>query len=105
MSPDGSGALAVVPAPLSFKSWLLLLHASATDPAVRAEPYEEQLIDAGAFRTKHGNVVYDVKPAGTPQVEMRRKLDTGDHLHDLIPDLTAVVRPLQLTGQIPTITE
>jgi hypothetical protein len=102
---DGSGALAVVPAPLSFKSWLLLLHAAATDPAVRAEPYEEQLIDAGAFRTEHGNVVYDVKPAGTRQVEMRRKLDSGDRLHDLIPDLTAVVRALQLRGQIPTITE
>lgn len=73
-----------------FKSWLLLLHAAATDPAVRGEPYEEQLIDAGAFRTEHGNVAYDVKPAGTRQVEMRSKLDSGDRLHDLIPDLTAV---------------
>jgi hypothetical protein len=102
---DGSGALAVVPAPLCFKSWLLLLHAAATDPAVRADPYEEQLIDAGAFRTEHGNVVYDVKPAGTRQVDVRRKLDSGDRLHDLIPDLTAIVRALQLTGQIATITE
>jgi hypothetical protein len=102
---DGADALAVAPAPLSFKSFLLLLHRAATDPEVRLEPYEEQLIDAGAFRTDHGNVVYDVKPAGTRQVEMRRKLDTGDRLHDLIPDLTAVVRALQLRGQIPTITE
>jgi hypothetical protein len=91
--------------PLSFKSFLLLLHTAATDPEVRLEPYEEQLIDAGAFRTEHGNVVYDVRPAGTRQVEMRRKLDHGDRLHDLIPDLTPVVRALQLRGRIPTITE
>jgi hypothetical protein len=51
---DGSGALAVVPAPLSFKSVLLLLYRAATDPEVRLEPYEEQLIDAGTFRTEHG---------------------------------------------------
>jgi hypothetical protein len=35
----------------------------------------------------------------------RRKLDSGDRLPDLIPDLTAIVRGLQLTGQIATITE
>jgi hypothetical protein len=81
------------------------LHRSATDLEVRAEPYEEPLIDAGAFRTEHGNVVYDVKPAGARQVEVRRKLDYGDRLHDLIPDLTAVVRALRLRGPIPTITE
>ena len=68
---DGFGALAVTPAPLSFKAWLLLLHRAATDPEVRAEPYEEQLIDAGLFgnRDSDGNalpgVVYDVRPAGT----------------------------------------
>jgi hypothetical protein len=99
----GSGALAVVPAPLSFKSFLLLLHTAATDPEVRLEPYEEQLIDAAAFRTDHGGVAYDVRPAGTRQVEVRRKLDYADRLHDLIPDLRSVVHRLQLSGHVPTI--
>jgi hypothetical protein len=105
---DGSGALAVTPAPLSFKAWLLLLHRAATDPEVRAEPYQEQLIDAGLFgnRDSDGNalpgVVYDVRPAGTREVDVRKKLDYGDRLHDLIPDLTPVVRALQLSGNVPT---
>ncbi len=103
---DGSGALAVTPAPLSFKAWLLLLHRAATDPEVRAEPYEEQLIDAGLFgnRDSDGNalpgVIYDVRPAGTREVDVRKKLDYGDRLHDLIPDLTPVVRALQLSGNV-----
>jgi hypothetical protein len=67
----GDGALVVVPAPLSFKSFLLLLHRAATDPEVRLEPFSEQLIDSGAFRTEHGGVVYDVRPAGTRQREVR----------------------------------
>jgi hypothetical protein len=102
---DGSGALAVVPAPLSFKSFLLLLHRTATDSEVRLEPYEEQLIDAGTFRTEHGGAVYDVRPAGTRQVEVRRKLDYGDRLIHVLPDLRSVVRKLQLSGRVPTITE
>jgi hypothetical protein len=102
---DSSGALAVVPAPLSFKSFLLLLHTAATDPEVRLEPYEEQLIDAGTFRSEHGGVVYDVRPAGTRQIEVRRKLDYADRLHDLIPDLRSVVHRLQLSGRVPTIAE
>jgi hypothetical protein len=100
---DGSSALAVVPAPLSFKSFLLLLHRAATDPEVRLEPYVEQLIDAGPFRTEHGGVAYDVRPAGTRQVEVRRKLDYADRLHDLIPDLRSIVHKLQLVGPVPTI--
>jgi hypothetical protein len=97
-----SGVLAVEPAPLSFKSWLLLLHKAATDPEVRLEPYEEQLIDAGTFRTEHGGVVYDVRPAGTRQVEVRRKLDYGDRLVHVVPDLRSVVRALVLLGHVPT---
>jgi hypothetical protein len=100
---DGDGALAVVPAPSSFKGFLLLLLVAATDPEVRLEPYEEQLIDAGAFRTDHGGVVYDVRPAGTRQVEVRKKLDHADRLHDLIPDLRRVVHRLQLSVHVPTI--
>ena len=102
---DSSTALAVVPAPLSFRSFLLLLHRAATDPEVRAQPFEEQLIDAGTFRTDHGGVVYDVRPGGTRQVEVRRKLDYAHRLHDLIPDLRNVVHKLQLSGRISTIAE
>jgi hypothetical protein len=101
---DGADALAVLPAPPSFRSFLLLLHRAAIDPEVRLEPYEEQLIDAGAFRTDHGGVVYDVRPAGTRRIEVRRKLDYADRLHDLIPDLRSVVHRLQLSGHVPTIT-
>jgi hypothetical protein len=88
----GAGVLAVEPAPLSFKSFLLLLHTAATDPEVRLEPYEEQLIDAGAFRTEHGGVAYEVRPAGSRPVEVRRKLDYGDRLVHVTPDLRSVVR-------------
>jgi len=106
---DGLGALAVVPAPLSFKSWLLLLHRAATDPEVRADPFEGQLVDIGAFgrRDEQGNdiggAVYDVRPAGTRTVETRRKLDYGDRLFHLTPDLRSVLHALQLSGHVPTI--
>jgi hypothetical protein len=99
---DGADALAVVPAPLSLKSFLLLLYRAATDPEVRLEPYEEQLIDAGTFSTEHGGVVYDVRPAGTRQIEVRKKLDYGDRLIHVLPDLRSV-RKLQLGGRVPTI--
>ena len=91
------------PTASTFKAFLLLLHRAATDPEVRLEPYEEQLIDAGTFRTDHGGVVYDVRPAGIRQVEVRRKLDYADRLHDLIPDLRSVVHKLQPSGRVPTI--
>jgi hypothetical protein len=99
---DGSGALAVVPAPLSFKSFLLLLYRAATDPEVRLEPTRSNC--AGTFRTAYGDVVYDVRPAGVRQVDGRRKLDYGDRLFHLMPGLRAFVRALRLTGHVPTIT-
>jgi hypothetical protein len=102
---EGSGVLAVEPTASTFKAFLLLLHRAATDPEVRLEPYEEQLIDAGTFRTDHGGVVYDVRPAGTRQIEVRKKLDHADRLHGLIPDLRSIARELQLSGRIPTTTE
>lgn len=88
---DASEALAVTPAPASFRAWLLLLHQASTDADVRAEPFTEQLIDSGIFRTGDGELVADVRPAGTRQVEVRRKLDDSDRLYDLIPDLRSVV--------------
>lgn len=106
---EGPGVLAVEPAPLTFRSFLLLLLAASTDADVRAEPFTEQLADIGAFgrRDDQGNdiggAVYEVRPAGTRQVEVRRKLDYADRLHDLIPDLRSVVHRLQLGGGVPTI--
>jgi hypothetical protein len=61
------------------------------------------LIDSGIFGTESGAVVADVRPASTRQVEVRRKLDYADRLHDLIPDLRSVVHKLQLSGRVPTI--
>jgi hypothetical protein len=94
------GALAVVPAPLSFKSWLLLLHTAATDPTVHAEPHVQELTETGNY-----NGTYQTMPAGTKTTEVRRRLDHGDKLHSLIPDLRSVVQRLQLSGKIPTIAE
>jgi hypothetical protein len=88
---NATEALAVSPAPASFRAWLLLLHQASTDADVRAEPFTEQLIDSGIFRTESGELIADVRPAGTRQVEVRRKLDYGDRLYDLIPDLRNVV--------------
>jgi len=45
----GAGVLAVEPAPLSFRSFLLLLHTAATDPAVRAEPHVQELTETGNY--------------------------------------------------------
>ena len=45
-----------------------------------------------------GGAVYEVRSAGTRQVETRRKLDYGDRLYHLTPDLRSVVRALQLSG-------
>jgi hypothetical protein len=36
-------------------------------------------------------VLYDVRPAGTRQVEVRRRLDYGDRLIHVLPDLRTVV--------------
>jgi len=107
---EGPGVLAVEPAPLTFRSFLLLLLTASTDADVRAEPFTEQLTDIGAFgrRDDQGNdiggAVYEVRAAGTRQVETRRKLDYGDRLYHVVPDLRSVVRKLQLGGRVPTIT-
>jgi hypothetical protein len=45
----------------------------------------------------------NVRPAGTRRVEVPRKLDYADRLHDLIPDLRSIVHKLQLSGPVPTI--
>jgi hypothetical protein len=106
----GATALSIAPAPQSFKAWLLLLHRVATDAEVRAEPITEQLIDSGVFgnRDSDGNALpgafYDVRPAGTRQVDLRKKLDYGDRLIHVVPDLRNVVRALALSGHVPTIT-
>jgi hypothetical protein len=106
---EGSGVLAVEPAPLTFRSFLLLLLAASTDADVRAEPFTEQLADIGPFGRRDelgndiGGAVYEVRPAGTRQVETRRKLDYGDRLFHLTPDLRSVVHKLQLSGRVPTI--
>jgi hypothetical protein len=105
----GSGVLSVEPAPATFKAFLLLLLTASTDAEVRAEPVTEQLADIGAFgrRDEHGNdlggAVYDVRPAGTKTVEVRRRLDDFDRLFSLTPDLRSVVRALRLSGHVPTI--
>lgn len=99
---EGS-VVAVEPTPSTFKAFLLLLNAASTDPEVRAEDFIEHLIDSGAFRTEHGASVYDVRPAGTRQVEVRRRLDNGDRLFFLLPDLRTVVRAPSLSGGVPTI--
>jgi hypothetical protein len=107
---EGPGVLAVEPAPLTFRSFLLLLLAASTDESVRAEPFEEQLADIGAFgrRDEQGNdiggAVYEVRPSGTRQVETRRKLDYGDRLFHVVPDLRSVVRALNLSGRVPKFT-
>jgi hypothetical protein len=106
----GATALSIAPAPQSFKAWLLLLHRAATDPEVRAEPITEQLIDRGVFgnRDSDGNALpgafYDVRPGGTRQVDVRKKLDYADRLIHVVPDLRNVVRALALSGHVPTIT-
>jgi hypothetical protein len=108
---DGPGVLAVEPAPMSFRSFLLLLHTASTDEAVRAQPFIEQLSETGIFgrRDEQGNDIggafYDTRPAGTRTVETRRRLDDQDRLYRLIPDLRSVVHRSQLSGRVPTIAE
>jgi hypothetical protein len=99
---DGSEALAVTPAPLSFKAWLLLLHRVATDPEVRAEPHVIAMTETGIYGNGHGGASYETRPAGTQTTEVRRRLDHADRLHRLIPDLRSVIHALSLSGRIPT---
>jgi hypothetical protein len=97
---DGSDALAVIPAPASFRAFLLLLDVAATDATVHAPPHVQELTETGNY-----GGVYETHPAATKTTEVRRRLDHADRLHSLIPDLRSVVHKLQLSGRIPTITE
>jgi hypothetical protein len=107
----GSDILAVEPAPLSFRSWLLLLHVAATDQEVRAEPHTEEIADSGIYglRDKDGNdiggAVYDTRVVGTRTLERRRRLDEHDVLYNAVPDLRSIIRRVQLGGDIQTIPE
>jgi hypothetical protein len=94
----GAGVLAVEPAPLSFRSFLLLLHTAATDPAVRAEPHVQELTETGNYNGR-----YETHPAGTKTTEVRRRLDERDVLYRVVPDLRSVVHRLQLSGRVSTI--
>jgi hypothetical protein len=108
---EAPGILAVEPVPSTFKAFLSLLHVAATDPAVHAAPHVQELTETGIFgrRDAQGNDIggayFDTRPAGMQTTEVRRRLDHGDRLHNLIPDLRAVVHKLQLSGKIPTISE
>jgi hypothetical protein len=100
---ENSDALAVTPGPRSFREFLDLLLTAATSEEVRAASVTEQLADIGVFgrRDDQGNDIggaeYDVRPAGSRQVEVRRRLDERDVLYHAVPDLRAVVRALQLS--------
>jgi hypothetical protein len=98
--------LAVEPAPLSFKAFLLLLYTAATSEEVRAPAHEQQLSDSGIFgrRDENGNALpgayYDTRPAGVKTTEVRRRLDERDILFNVVPDLRGVVRALSLSGRV-----
>jgi hypothetical protein len=92
---ENSDSLAVTPGPGSFREFVDLLMAAATNEEVRAADYEAPLIDAGPFRTEHGGAVYDVRSAGSEIVSVRRRLDARDVLFNVVPDLRAAVRKLQ----------
>jgi hypothetical protein len=107
---DGSGILAVEPAPSTFKAFLLLLLSAATNEDVRSEPHTEQLVDSGVYgrRDSDGNdiggAVYDTRIVGTRTRETRRRLDERDVLYHVVPDLRGVVRKLSLSGRVPKFT-
>jgi hypothetical protein len=100
LARGGASAPLVVPGPQSFKSFLDLLLSAATNEEVRAAPVTEQLADIGVFgrRDAQGNDIggaeYDVRPAGSRQVEVRKRLDERDVLFNAMPDLRGVVRKL-----------
>ena len=107
---ENSGSLAVTPHPDSFKDWLLVLFAAATNEEVRAEPYTEQLVDSGIYGNRDGDgnalpgATYATRHMGTRQVEVRRRLDERDVLFNVVPDLRSVVRALSLSGRVPKFT-
>jgi hypothetical protein len=93
---ESSEALAVTPGPDSFKAFVDLILTAALDEEVRAPAHEVPLIDSGVFRGEHGVNVYDVRPAGSKSVEVRRRLDQRDVLFSAVPDLRSVVLALRL---------
>jgi hypothetical protein len=77
---------------------------------VHAAPHVQELTETGIFgrRDEQGNALpgayIDTRPVGTQTTEVRRRLDEHDRLFHLIPALGNIVRALQLSGRIPTIT-
>jgi hypothetical protein len=92
---ERSEALSVVPGVDSFKAFVDLLVTAALSDEVRAPDYEQPLIDSGVFRGDHGTNVYDVRPAGSKQVSVRKKLDERDILFHAVPALGGIVRKLR----------
>jgi hypothetical protein len=97
---DPATALAVTPAPSSFRSWLLLLHTASTDADVRAPDHVQEMFETGNYNGR-----YETHPAPPKVTEVRRRLDAHDRLFHLIKPLGSVVRALHLSGKIPTISE
>ena len=110
-APKAEKFARIEPVPSTFRAFLLLLHTAATDPAVHAAPHVQELTETGIFgrRYEHGNALagayFDTRPAGTKTTIVRRKLDEHDRLFHLIPALGSIVRSLQLSGRISTITD
>jgi hypothetical protein len=101
---EAPGVLAVEPVPSTFSAFLSLLRVAATDPEVRAEPHVIALTETGIYGNGHGGASYETRPVATQTTEVRRRLDEHDRLFHLIPALGNIVRALQLSGRIPTIT-
>jgi hypothetical protein len=91
---EAPGVLAVEPVPSTFKSFLLLLLTAATDPTVRMPPHVQELTETGNY-----GGFYETRPAGTKTTEVRRRLDHGDRLFHLLPDLRDAVRSVNLSGK------
>lgn len=95
---DAADALAVTPAPATFREFIALLLAGSTDEEARSQPHVEELVDSGIYGRRGSNgedlggAVYDTRVIGTRTVETRRRLDERDILFRVIPDLRSVVR-------------
>jgi hypothetical protein len=90
----------VTPFPASFRALLIRLIDGALDPTneYRVGPEERDIIDYGVYgrRDEKGNdlggAVYDGRKLGTETIERRKKLDPGDVLFNVLPDLRGKVR-------------
>jgi hypothetical protein len=95
---DATDALAVRPAPASFREFIALLLAASTDEDVRSEPHTEELVDSGIYGRRGSNgedlggAVYDTRVVGTRTFDTRRRIDERDILFRVIPDLRSAVR-------------